>query len=44
MTYTKDTTDTRVANDTYLSAYKPQVIAGYDVSNTEVIEVNVDHN
>lgn len=40
--YKKDITDTRVANDTYLNAYKPQVIAWYDVDNKEVLELTVD--
>lgn len=42
MTYKKDVTDTRIANDTYLNAYKPQVVAWYNVENEEVLEFAVD--
>lgn len=42
--YNKDTSDGRVANDTYLNAYKPNLMAGYDPTTKEVIELNVDDN
>jgi len=42
--YNKDTSDGRVANDTYLNAYKPIVVAGYNPTTKEVIELNVDNN
>lgn len=40
--YKKDIEDSRVANDTYLNAYIPQVAAWYDPVNKEVLELTVD--
>ena len=42
--YKKDIDDTRVANDTYLNAYKPQVTAWYDPVNKEVLEMTVNNS
>jgi hypothetical protein len=43
-TYNINTTDASIANDTYLNAYKPQIVAWFNQTTWEARELNINPN